>query len=574
MYIPQQFETVNPLDGLTEARLGMLLTSGQQGDYPELQWLYHFVEKRNATVRAVKRKLSNALLKLDWDIRIREDLTKEQEALAKQQQTELRTAYDRIGNLRHALEFLAMADLRGFAHCNKVYAGALPATDRRYKANSWDVVELRCVEPWLWSYDPRQMQWRYNPKGLSGLRQGTALENPDRDWVIREVTDPANEIFARAHLDMLLALDDWAQHNDTLAVPPMFVVMPPNVPPDKVKEYEAMADAVVSDGRGVLPNGASVELLTNDGAHAAFLARLEFWKKEIVLTGTNGLLTMLAESGSGTLAGGAHSDTWQEVASGLAAMVSATLQKQFDEPLLAERFPGQPVLAYFEFAAVEEEDSKAHLENAKIAKDAGYTIGADELSEKTGYKLEGANLAAGAAESTTKPKETPAGQQPAAPGVTPEPAQVQPTPGAATAGERNPNQNQPGNGAAAPTVTPETGKANVTAGAAPSEEPPIARPSRAGEASPGIVQAAVATFSGLEERWLAPVATILREVEAALADPAVTADELETILQKAHDSLPGLVPQMGIADLAQALAEAGAPAAIQGTVDALNGTAK
>ena len=42
----------------------------------------------------------------------------------------------------------------------------------------------------------------------------------------------------------------------------------------------------------------------------------------IVLAATGGLLTMLAQSGSGTLAGGAHSDTWRDLVSGIASEVA------------------------------------------------------------------------------------------------------------------------------------------------------------------------------------------------------------------------------------------------------------
>lgn len=60
-----------------------------------------------------------------------------------------------------------------------------------------------------------------------------------------------------------------------------------------------------------------------------------------------------------------------------------------DAPLLAEFFPGQPILAYFEFAPSATEHSSRVVDDAlKLAK-AGVRIETDELAEKTGYRISG-----------------------------------------------------------------------------------------------------------------------------------------------------------------------------------------
>ena len=105
-------------------------------------------------------------------------------------------------------------------------------------------------------------------------------------------------------------------------------------------------------------------------------------------TVTGGLLTMLAQSGAGTLAGNAHMETFRQIARGDAAMLSEVFQRQFDAPLLAEFFPGEPALAYFEFAPAATDESSRVVEDAlKLAK-AGVLVDPEELSEKTGYRLE------------------------------------------------------------------------------------------------------------------------------------------------------------------------------------------
>ena len=56
---------------------------------------------------------------------------------------------------------------------------------------------------------------------------------------------------------------------------------------------------------------------------------------------------MLAESGSGTLAGSAHQQAFDQVAKGDAVLVSEALQRDFDKQLLDAAFPGWPVEAGF-----------------------------------------------------------------------------------------------------------------------------------------------------------------------------------------------------------------------------------
>jgi hypothetical protein len=79
-----------------------------------------------------------------------------------------------------------------------------------------------------------------------------------------------------------------------------------------------------------------------------FRDNLDYLDRQITLLGTGGLLTMLTESGSGTLAGSAHQEAFNQVAKADAVMVSEALQRDFDAPMLAAAFPGWPVEAGFE----------------------------------------------------------------------------------------------------------------------------------------------------------------------------------------------------------------------------------
>lgn len=96
---------------------------------------------------------------------------------------------------------------------------------------------------------------------------------------------------------------------------------------------------------------------------------------------------MLAAPGSGTLAGNAHQDSFLQIAKSDAVTLAGILQNAIDVPLLAEYFPGQPALAYFEFSPGLTHATSQVVQDAIDLKSAGLDIDPAELSEKTGYTL-------------------------------------------------------------------------------------------------------------------------------------------------------------------------------------------
>src|SRR5450755_2973315 len=111
----------NPLRGLTIAQLVTMLEAAERGNYARLQWLYRFVEKRNSTLRAVLQRRQASMTRLDWDIRLHDatTATANPRTLAARQAAVLRDAYERVGNLREAVTFLALAEFRGYAHLDR-----------------------------------------------------------------------------------------------------------------------------------------------------------------------------------------------------------------------------------------------------------------------------------------------------------------------------------------------------------------------------------------------------------------------------------------------------------------------
>lgn len=368
----------NPLRSLTFQRAVTLLEQGERGDYADLQWLYRFIEKRDPTLRGLKRLRLAALSKLDWDIKVVDTDDSAKQALAEKQAAALRAAYERIDNLKEAIAFLALAEFRGFSHLEKWYLGDDPAGG---------VVHLEPVPQWHWNRNDLYSPWRYDPEALSG--QGRGHEIVPQHFVIRQVDDPIDEIGLLCYLRKNLSQKDWDGFVETYGIPPLFVEMPENTPSGKEEEYQEMAEAVVSDMRGTLPKGAAVKTV-EAGARGVnpFRDHLTYQDEQLVLAGTSGKLTMLnGPTGLGSGQSEAHQDTFDELAQAEAAEISEILQEAIDAAVLAAVTPGEPALAYFELAAQDKTDVGQILDHAVKAKQAGFSLDAPELSEKTGYSL-------------------------------------------------------------------------------------------------------------------------------------------------------------------------------------------
>ena len=367
----------NPLRGLTMHRAVCYLEEGERGAYADLQWCFRYIEKRDAVLRGGKRSLLGAITEMEWDIKTVEEKRLPKgytSAQAEAQAATLRTAYDAITNLPEALEFLGLAEFRGFSHLEKII-GATGA-----------VVELRPVEQWYWCRDGHHCEWRYNPTAQAGLVRGEEVDLGR--FIIREIDDPINEIALIAFVRKQLGRKDEDGFIESFGIPSIFAILPQNVPSDKVAEYQDLADQVISDSRGTLPYGSDIKTL-DAGARgvAPFRAFQDALDKEIVMAITSGQLTMLAESGSGTLAGGAHSDTFLRVARSLARRITATLQAQFDLAVLSAAHPGQPPLAYFEILTNQETDVGEVVKDVASLQSAGYAVDASWLEERTGYPV-------------------------------------------------------------------------------------------------------------------------------------------------------------------------------------------
>ena len=326
-------EYMNPLRGLTLEGIVQRIEQGERGVFADLQWMYQAMEKSDALITTVVMRRRSALLSCSWDVK--EETFPTDAALAREQAAFLRDEYGRIDNLKEAVAFLALAAFRGFAHVEKHYGADGLA------------VRLEPVEQWFWCRAGMFGEWSYNRGAKSGVETGEPVERGN--FVIVESPAALDRILAVQYFRRNLCQRDWDTFLDVYGIPSVFFVGPPGATPEKEAEYLRIAAELMKDGRGYLPNGTDVKYVTGGavGGKPPFRDHLDYIDRQITLLGTGGLLTMLAESGSGTLAGSAHQQAFDQVAKGDAVMVGEALRRDFDKPLLDAAFPGWPVEAGF-----------------------------------------------------------------------------------------------------------------------------------------------------------------------------------------------------------------------------------
>ena len=315
-------QTHNPLRGLNSAVLTGYIEESERGATASLQHLIYWIERENAVLVALGERFRAALSELDWSIKIPEHVPPEQRPMAEQQQQKLTEFYHGLRGLRKSIEELGMARFRGVSFLEMAMVRGVPCLDP--------------VPPVYFCRDGFG-PWQYNRAASAGAVNGESLELSR--WVIREAEVPISRIAARLHVIRSMCLADWQGYIETFGVPAIFAVMPEGVSPADRLEFQDIMERIVSDARGALPAGTKLETVTaNNGAGGSpFLELMDWCDRQLVLAGTGGLLTMLAEAGSGTLAGGAHMQAFELLARREAVMVSECLQDQMDQ-LLLERW--------------------------------------------------------------------------------------------------------------------------------------------------------------------------------------------------------------------------------------------
>ena len=364
----------DPLVGFNVARARTLSEDYTKGWMADLQWTYFFLEGTDPDLFALADRRTSRLLEMDVVARIEKEADK---TLAAEQSAMIDEKMGHIDNLYEAIEHLAMASFRGFAHCEKWYG------------EDGEINHLEVVDQWNVVRDGLRGGWKYNPRayqaGYFGLDDSYIID-PKR-FIIREVRRHINRIALLKFTSKKLTEVDWDAFGEIYGIPSGVVIGPPSVSPDNKAAFQVAAEEIARGGSGFLPYGSLYEKNDMPRGGSPFKERLEYLTEKLILIGTGGMLTMLARSGSGTLGGNAHADVFEQLAKADAKRISDVIDQGLVNDWLAKEFPGQPKAARFALAANEETKTGDVVAHIKDLYAAGLEVDEQEASERTGYKL-------------------------------------------------------------------------------------------------------------------------------------------------------------------------------------------
>ena len=371
----------SPLRGLDVARVTSLLEAGSdRGEFTELQWAVHHVIKRWPILRALRERRASALLRLEWSVKKVAQLPPgATPAQAQAQAQALRAAYDQLDNLREALRFLSLAEFTGYAHLQK------------HRGDGGHVFHLEPLDPWNWVRDGYRGPWYWNPAAENVTAQ-TLKTRPEShidpaEFIVREVENPVYEAALPLYLYYTLALRDWAAHTEIFGIPRPVIIMPEGLhTPEEDQQFLRAADDIGNGGTGCLPFGSVTTFPGENRAPAPFQELITEVETKLVIATTGGKLSMLNEAtGLGSTTARTHQDAFNEIAEAEAMEIGEVFQKQLDREILARRFPGQPVLAFFSLAARQETDVTEVVGHVRQLAAAGYEVDPAQIEELTGY---------------------------------------------------------------------------------------------------------------------------------------------------------------------------------------------
>jgi phage gp29-like protein len=389
-------DNYNPIRGLFIARAVYLLEAADRGDFAELQLVIRKIERRYPVLKGLKARRLAALEKLDWEIKILDELPEGvTRADAEAQQKFLRSRYELIENLTETIRFLTTAEFRGYAILQK---------HRFNDGGKFDgaVRELHWLPQDQFSRNGQFGDFYYNQNSTFGAGSDSCAtvlgeqnriggeQLPREDFVIRDVDSPLYEIALIAFVNWAMGRKDWAAFTEIFGLPNGVAIMPANIPPGMEDEYRMAAERVADGVSGALPNGSDIKFPTAGlRGEAPFRDFCDAQDFDVVLAGTGGRLAMLTADKGGLGSGPAleHAEAFDEIAQADARKINAALQNDFDRLELAAEFPGQPVLAYFELCAKDPMDIAQLVANVAALSSAGYEVDVDWLTEVTGYKL-------------------------------------------------------------------------------------------------------------------------------------------------------------------------------------------
>lgn len=366
-------ERYNQLAGLNADRVKYLYEAWRKGDYADLQIAFAELEEYDDILSSVADKRDAAIGEATYSVRPIAAMIGDNAALAaqaEQQQAWLTRKLSTILNLKEAIRWLGTASFRGYAHL--------------YIEQSGGNVRLLPVPQWYFADPAGEGVFYLNPTAAAGA--GDLYELPPGQYIVRTVKRPVDIIALGACVIKYNGEQGWQSFLDIFGNPAIFFEYPPGTSDDRAREYDAMAKALIGDGRGGFPSGGKFTTIDTQAKGGESFQQITDWaNKKIVRKALAGELTLLAESGTGTLAGGAHAEGFKSLATGDCRSIAECIQSQYLDRLLDRKYPGMPHLVEFILEYPETRD--VSIETAAIATlaGAGFVADAEQVAERTGY---------------------------------------------------------------------------------------------------------------------------------------------------------------------------------------------
>ena len=371
----------NPLRGLSAKDVENILDFAETGCISRLELIYRMLEKSSIDVSTIITRRQAALIGCDWEIRKRENATKDPSLnkLADEQVAMLNENFARAedsGTLIEAIKCLGTAIFRGIAVVEPRFS------DRGLES-------FVTFDAWNFAIDPVTQDVYWNPKAIDTTNFQSSFKKVTGTRCIVSLEEtPVDGLALPVYIRANFGEESWARLIARRGLPNCYIIAPP-LAGDKVTSFTNAAKKCAEGGSGALPNGSQVITeKTDPGNSQAFDLFLAHQQKQIILAGTGGILGSLAEAtGLGSGVADSHENTWREIIKCDAMKISNLINRKVAHLLLDAYFPGQPKLAYFTMDSSTPKSATEILDCAVKASQAGYEIDEVQLSEMTGFKL-------------------------------------------------------------------------------------------------------------------------------------------------------------------------------------------
>jgi len=363
-------ERVNPLHGLTISQARNIFDVARAHGSPLLQKIYDEIELVDPVLGVCVDRRQAALAELGWKISPRPSAD---QVLADEQKDALDQFVRGIGNFTETIEHLDLAFFRGFAVVQPIWEGE-------------QVQHVALLESWNFLFDDdKRLLW--NPD--CSLDPRACFEIPAAARIVqvrrrRPIDYPALAI----HIRKYLGERDWGRFIERYGIPPVDVVMAPNATNENKADYVEAADRARDGLSTVWPSGSSTSRAEGSRGQDPFSAFIEHQEKLIVLRATGGTLTSLAQADTGSLAGGAQMEVWDQIVQRDSSLISDALNRQMFWRFLERKFPGRLPAVEFSIGREREVTASDAADLAVKLHGAGYLVDQAELEEATGFTLE------------------------------------------------------------------------------------------------------------------------------------------------------------------------------------------